>query len=130
MQDAITQSELHSSIHSIGDLPLISHEPTRPQGLEPVEHNQPTETLKDEAPLAGASSSIPLRASRSQHSATMSFSPSRRGPSSALIAGAIAGVLSALLTILIILVNTGTFHTASLQIAVDRLTVKTALALA
>ena len=35
-----------------------------------------------------------------------------------------------MLTILIILINTGTFHAASLQIAVDRLTVKTALALA
>ena len=129
MQDAITQSELHS-IHSIGDLPLISREPTRPQGLEEAEHNQPTETLKDEAPLAGASSPVPLRASRSQHSATVSFSLPRQGPSSALIAGVIAGVLSALLTILIILINTGTFHAASLQIAVDRLTVKTALALA
>jgi putative membrane protein (TIGR04086 family) len=39
-------------------------------------------------------------------------------------------VLSALLTVLIILINTGTFHAASLQIAVDKLTVKTALALA
>src|SRR2546421_8189097 len=130
MQDTITQSELHSTINSKDDLAHTSLEQTPSQVTEPVETYHPTDTLKDEAPLAGASSSIPLRASRSQHSATMSFSPSRRGPSSALIAGAIAGVLSALLTILIILVNTGTFHTASLQIAVDRLTVKTALALA
>jgi hypothetical protein len=35
-----------------------------------------------------------------------------------------------LLTILIVLINTGTFHAASLQIALDGLTVKTALALA
>jgi hypothetical protein len=41
-----------------------------------------------------------------------------------------AGVLAALQTIVITLVNTGTFQTATQQIAVDRLTVKTALALA
>jgi hypothetical protein len=60
----------------------------------------------------------------------VSFSLPRRGLSSALIAGAITGVVSALLTILIILINTETFRTASLQIALDRLTVKTALVLA
>jgi hypothetical protein len=48
----------------------------------------------------------------------------------AAITGAIAGVLAALLTIVITLVNAGTFHAASQQIAVARLTVKTALALA
>jgi len=48
----------------------------------------------------------------------------------ATLAGVIAGMLAALLTIVIILVNTGTFQTAKQQIAVDRLTVKTALALA
>jgi len=47
-----------------------------------------------------------------------------------VLAGAIAGVFAALLTMLITLVNAGTFHAASLQIAVDRLTVKTALILA
>lgn len=47
-----------------------------------------------------------------------------------MIAGAIAGVLAALLTIIITLVNAGTFHAASQQVAVDRLTVRTALALA
>jgi hypothetical protein len=61
---------------------------------------------------------------------TASFKFPQRGLSSALIAGAIAGVFSALLTILITLVFTGTFHAASLQIAVDKLTVRTALALA
>ena len=49
---------------------------------------------------------------------------------SAAIAGVIAGVLAALLTIVITLVNAGTFQTATQQIAADRLTVKTALALA
>jgi hypothetical protein len=48
----------------------------------------------------------------------------------AVIAGVIAGVFAALLTMVITLVNAGTFHAASQQIAVDRLTVKTALALA
>ena len=39
-------------------------------------------------------------------------------------------MLAALLTLVITLVNAGTFHAARQQIAVDRLTVKTALALA
>jgi hypothetical protein len=52
------------------------------------------------------------------------------GVSYAAITGTIAGVLAALLTIVIILLNTGTFQTARQQIAVDRLTVRTALALA
>jgi hypothetical protein len=47
-----------------------------------------------------------------------------------LLAEAIAGVFYALLTILIILINTGTFRGASLQIAVDKPTVRMALALA
>jgi hypothetical protein len=129
MRDAITKSEPHS-IYSSGDLSPISSEPTRPRGREPAEQHQPTETLKDGAPLLGAPSSVPLRASRFQHSTPVSFSLPRRGLSSALIAGAIAGAFSALLTILIILTNTGTFHAASLQIALDRLTVNTALVLA
>jgi hypothetical protein len=48
----------------------------------------------------------------------------------AVIAGVVAGVFTALLTIVITLVFAGTFYAASQQIAVDRLTVKTALALA
>jgi len=48
----------------------------------------------------------------------------------AVIAGVIAGVFAALLTMVITLVNAATFHAASQQIALDRLTVKTALALA
>ncbi len=45
MQDATTQSELHSN-HNNGDLPPNNTEPTGPRGLEPAEHDQPTETLK------------------------------------------------------------------------------------
>jgi hypothetical protein len=48
----------------------------------------------------------------------------------AVIASVIAGVFTTLLTIVVTLVFAGTFHAASQQIAVDRLTVKTALALA
>jgi hypothetical protein len=48
----------------------------------------------------------------------------------AAIAGVIAGVFTALLTMVITLVFAGTFHAASQQIAVDKLTLKTALALA
>jgi hypothetical protein len=106
------------------------HEPTAACSTEAAVHNEATEALKDETLFVGAPSLIPLRASRPRHITPVSFSLPGRGLSSALIAGAIAGVLSALLTILIILINTGTFHAASLQIAVDRLTVKTALALA
>jgi hypothetical protein len=105
-------------------------EPTTVRSTEAATHNEATESPEDEMRLSGEPSLIPLRASRPQLTAAVSFSLPGRGLSSALIAGAIAGVLSALLTILIILINTGTFHAASLQIAVDRLTVKTALALA
>ena len=106
------------------------HEPTAVHSTEPIVHDEPTESLKDETLFLGVPSLIPQRASRPHPIAPTSFSLPGRGLSTALIAGAIAGVSSALLTILIILTNTGTFHAASLQIAVDRLTVKTALALA
>jgi hypothetical protein len=105
-------------------------EPTAVRSTEAVVPDETTEALKDETLLAGAPSLIPQRASRPYHPAPVFFSLLRRGLFSALIAGTIAGVLAALLTILIILINTGTFHAARLQIGVDRLTVKTALALA
>lgn len=125
MQDAITQSDQHA-LHSSGDLPPLSREPNAPQDLEPEELHPPTETLKAEPPLAGTPSLLQRSGPRTQRHA---FLP-RRGVSYAVIAGVIAGVLAALLTIIITLVNAGTFHTASQQIVVDRLTVKTALALA
>ncbi len=107
-----------------------TREPTVVRNTEAATHNETTESLKEETLFAGVASLIPQRASRPRHTAPVSFSLPGRGLSSALIAGTIAGVLAALLTILIILINTGTFHAARLQIAVDRLTVKTALALA
>ncbi|HTK11758.1 MAG TPA: YrzE family protein [Ktedonobacteraceae bacterium] len=106
------------------------HEPTTSQSTETVTHSESKESLRDEILFAGASSLIPSRASRTQPTTSISFSLPERGLSSALIAGTIAGVLFALLTILIILINTGTAHAAILQIAMDSLTVKTALVLA
>jgi hypothetical protein len=117
MQDAITQSEQHA-LQSSGNLPSL----TAPQGRESAEQDQPVGTPKAELPLAGTPSSSP----RTQRHALLP----RRGRYYAAIAGVIAGVLAALLTIIITLVNAGTFRAASQQIAVDRLTVKTALALA
>src|SRR4030088_3268213 len=112
MQDSTVQSDLHSP-HSSGDLAPITREPTGPPGSEP------TGTLKDapQVPL-----SVP-------HAQQRTFLP-QRGLYYAAIAGVIAGVFTALLTILVTLVFAGTFHAASQQIAVDKLTVKTALALA
>jgi hypothetical protein len=121
MQNATTQSKLRS-LHSSGDLPPTHSEPTEPRGLEPAEHDQPTETLTGEPPVAGTPSPL-------QPSGPRALLP-QRGLSYAVIAGVIAGVFAALLTMVITLVNTATFHAASQQIAVDRLTVKTALALA
>lgn len=112
MQDSTLQSDLHSH-HSDGNLLPITSEPAGPPG------NEPTGTLKD-APQ------VPLSGPRTQQ---RTFLP-QRGLYYAAIAGVIAGVLTALLTILVTLVFAGTFHAASKQIAVDTLTVKTALALA
>ncbi len=125
MRDATTQSELHS-FHSSGDLPPNPSQPTEPLANTSAEHDEPTGTLEGEPPVGGARSPLPPSGTGSQHHA---FLP-QRGLYYALIAGSIAGVVTALLTIVVTLINAGTFHAASLQIAVDRLTVKTALALA
>jgi hypothetical protein len=78
------------------------YEPIIVRSTESTEHDEATEFLKAEVPLAGARSPIPLRASRPHHAATVSILLPGRGLSSGLIVGAIASVLSALLTILII----------------------------
>lgn len=54
----------------------------------------------------------------------------RQGLRSSLVAGVVAGFLGALVNIILVLTNTGTFHDARLQIVADRLTVKVALVLA
>lgn len=125
MQDATTRIELHS-LHSSGDVPPINSEPTGPPGNEPTGHDEPTGALKDEPQVAGTPSPLQPGGPRAQQ---RTFLP-QRGLYYAAIAGVIAGVVTALLTIVVTLVFAGTFHAASQQIAVDRLTVKTALALA
>ncbi len=125
MQNTNTPNELHA-LNGSGDISSMTREPTETLATKPVEQDQPAGTLKGEPPLAGAQS--PHRpGDTGSHQRT--FLP-RRGLYYAVIAGVIAGVFMALLTIVIILLNAGTFHAASLQIAVDRLTVNTALALA
>ena len=108
----------------------ISHPPIGsrqdPRGLKPTEQAQPIETLKGEPPVSGTPSSQQPSSPRAKQ---RTFLP-QKGLYYAAIAGAIAGVFTALLTIVVTLVFAGTFHAASQQIAVDKLTVKTALALA
>ncbi len=100
--------------------------PAEPQGLEPTAQAQPMGTLPGETPGAGTPSSQQPGGTGAK---SRTFLP-QRGLYYAAIAGVMAGVCAALLTIVITLVFAGTFHAASQQIAVDRLTVKTALALA
>ncbi|HLX57252.1 MAG TPA: YrzE family protein [Ktedonobacteraceae bacterium] len=125
MQDATTQRELHPT-DSGGGLPSINNESTGQPGNEPKAADEPGGILKDETPAAGTPSPLQGSSPRSNQHALLP----RRGLYYAAIAGIIAGVFAALLTIVITLVNAGTFHAASQQIAVDKLTVKTALALA
>lgn len=125
MQDAITQSEQDALQGSRG-LPPLSRPLSAPQALKPAEHAQPPAALKAEPLAAGT---LPPLPHSGQGAARNTFLP-RRGLYYTAIAGVIAGILAALLTIIVTLVNAGTFHAASQQIAVDRLTVKTALSLA
>jgi len=125
IQNANTPSELHS-LNGSGDISSITHEPTGTLANKSTEHNQPAGTLKGEPAVGGAQS--PLQPSGTD-SHQRTFLPPR-GLYYAVIAGVIAGVFTALLTIAIILVSAGTFQAAGLQIAMDQLTVKTALALA
>lgn len=125
MQDSITQSE-RDALHSNGGFLPLSGEPTAPQELEQTARHSPTETAKGKSPVGGTPSPSSRPDSRTQQH---TFLP-QRGLYYTAIAGVIAGVLAALLTIVIILMNAGTFQAAKQQIVVDRLTVKTALALA
>src|SRR5579859_1212067 len=102
----------------------MSGEPTGPLASKPAD--QPAETLQSEMPGAGTPSPLPPGGPRVQQRALLP----QRGLYYAVIAGVIAGVCAALLTVVITLLNAGTFHVASQQIAADRLTVRTALALA
>ncbi len=103
-----------------------TNEPTEPQALETIGHDEPTEPINDAPLVAATSSPLPHNSSHTQQRALL---PQRR-LSYAMITGAIAGVAAAIVTIVVTLVFAGIFHAASQQIAVDKLTVKTALALA
>src|SRR6266481_5810220 len=109
MQDATTRIELHSP-HSGGNLPTITREPTG--------HDEPPGARKDAPQVAEVQPPLPLNGPRAK---PRTFLP-QRGVYYAAIAGVIAGVVTALLTIVVTLVFAGTFHAASQQIAVDRLT--------
>jgi hypothetical protein len=113
------------SLNESGDSSSLTREPTETLANNPTTPDQPVETLKGEPVVKEAPSPLQPGGTGSK---PRTFLP-RRGLYYAVIAGVIAGVFTALLTIVIILVNAGTFHAASLQIAEDRLTVKTALAL-
>lgn len=134
MQDSTAQTELQAP-RSGGDISPITREPTQPLGNNETAAHQ-THEVRDEPtgaligappapPAAGVLSPLPSSGPRQRRT----FLP-QRGLYYASIAGVIAGVVAALLTIVITLVNTATFRAASLQIAADKLTVKTALALA
>ena len=125
MQNANTPSELHS-LKGSGNSSSVTREPTETLASKPAEQDQPTGTLEGVPAVEEAQSPHQPGGTGSPQRA---FLP-RRGLYYAVIAGVIAGVFTALLTIVIVLLNAGTFHAASLQIAVDRLTVNTALALA
>lgn len=125
MQDPITQSE-QDTLYNSGDLSALSRERTEPSGIDLIEQKRPAEPLKGKPPVTETPS--PFRYIGGLRAQRYTQLP-QRGLSYAALAGVIAGVLAALLTIVITLVNAGTFHAARLQIAVDRLTVKTALAL-
>lgn len=112
-------------LHNNEDHLSPSPAPEEPQNPAPAV-SSPAETLKSVPPVI----ETPAPVTRSDaYAQSRTLLPQRR-LSYAVTAGAIAGVLAALITIVIISVNAGTFHAASLQIAADRLTVKTALALA
>lgn len=125
MQNANMPGALHS-LNGSGDSSSIAHEPIETLANKLPEQDPAVATLKSE-PVAGGAQSPLQPGGAASHQRT--FLPGR-GLYYAVIAGIIAGVFTALLTIVIILLNSGTFHAASLQIVADRLTVKTALALA
>lgn len=113
MQDEAPESEQHA-LHENEALPPTRGLPPGSPDLERAEPDEPTGVVKDAPPQ--------------QHVQHMLLP--QRGVYYAVIAGGIAGVFTALLTVVVTLVFAGIFQAASQQIAVDRLTVKTALALA
>lgn len=107
MKDTMKESAVQSS--------LVSTVPSELPGA-----------LKDASSTGGPPSPLPLSGASVQPHTLLPH----RGLYYAVLAGGLAGVFTALLTIVLVLVFAATFHAARQQIAVDRLTVKTALALA
>src|SRR5260370_42285625 len=68
MQDATTQSDLHS-LHSSGDLPPNTSEPTEPLANTSAEQDEPTGTLTGQPPMRGSRSPLPPSDTRSGHHA-------------------------------------------------------------
>lgn len=125
MQDANFSSE-HDPRHMSEDLSLTASGSDEPQALEPIRRYPPTEPLRNDPSLAERTTP----AQKHDADAPQQMFLPQRGRYYAAIAGSVAGLLAALLTIVITMSNADTFHAVSLQIAADRLTVKTALALA
>ena len=109
MQDTIPKAAEESSTEA-----TLQNKPPELLKEEPPP-NEPIEPPKEEISLATEQSPIPHRASRPRPGALVPFSLPGKGLSSALISGVIVGVFSALVTPLIVLINTGTFHAASQQ---------------
>jgi hypothetical protein len=94
--------------------------------LAPTSPNELPGMLKDTPPPRETPSPLPVSGAPVQPHAILPA----RGRYYAVLAGVLAGVFTALLTIVMVLVFAATFQAARQQIALDRLTVKTALALA
>ena len=88
--------------------------------------NELPEALKDAASTGGTPSPLPRSGAPVQPHSLLPH----RGLYYAVLTGGLAGLFTALLTIILVLIFATTFHAARQQIALDRLTVKTALALA
>lgn len=125
MQETTPPSEQHE-LKSSEDLHHATVEPPGHPGDEVTTHAEQN-PLRVEDPLEAGP---PAQPHRDRQTDSRRSSLPQRGRSSALIAGTIAGISNTLLTIVVILITAGVFRAASQQIAVDRLTVKTALALA
>jgi len=94
--------------------------------LAPTAADDPTVVLTADSLNEGTPSPLPVSEAPVQPRVVLPH----RGRYYAVLAGLLAGVFTALLTIVLVLVFAATFQAARQQIAVDRLTVKTALGLA
>lgn len=94
--------------------------------LAPTAPDDPTVALTDASSMVETSPPLPISSAPVQPPVALPH----RGRYYAVLAGLLAGVFTALLTIVLVFIFATTFQAARQQIAVDRLTVRTALALA